>query len=114
MLPANALSYHQGDYLDGSALLTVRYTDETVVIPDHWVRDRCGAETLRLKVEEDTRLYAHQSTEGWSVFFEFPADYSFACAFVEKFLQKFRFFRNARGPDASGVRFPAVVELPQS
>ena len=113
MLPANALSYHQGQYLDGSTVLKVQYTEEAVALPDDWLRDRCGDETLHRKSDGDTRLYAHQSAEGWSVFFEFPADYALVCPFVEEYLQKFRFFRNARGPDATGVRFPAVVELPR-
>ncbi len=112
-LPPNALSYYQGDYIDGTVLLRVRYTDKTVAIPEDWITIRCAAEPLRLVADGDALVYAYQSnSEGWTVFFEIPADYERGCLFMEKFLQRFRFFRSAKGPDASGVPFPAVVELP--
>jgi len=110
-LPANALPYYRGVYLDGTVPLMILLTQTPVSIPDSWETLRCTTESLRYAAEEIGHYYAYQSDDGWAAFFELPADYPRGCVFMERFIQRFRYFRGVSGPDE--VQFPAVIELPR-
>ena len=110
ILPPNALSFYRGEYVDGSALLTVLYTEEVLAPPEDWTTTRCSSEALRFVTKEGRLHYLYVSDDGWSVFFEIPRSYERACPFIERFLQRLRFFKGVGASEI--VPFPAIVELP--
>ena len=116
VLPANAIRHEEGIYTDGPATLTVRYTEDEILIPEDWVTSVCGSSQssirLRFTLEDSWLHFVYTGPENWVVFFEIPDDYEKTCAFIERFLQRLRYFKSVS--DGSGsVSFPAIVEVPE-
>lgn len=115
VLPANAISYEEGVYIDGPSTLVVRYIEDEVLIPADWVTSVCGAgqgsTPLRFTLEDSRLHYGYESPEGWVVLFDVPEDYGKSCAFIERFLQRLRYFKSVTQSSES-VPFPAIVEVP--
>lgn len=109
VLQANAIRHYQGVYVHDGVKLTVRYSEEHIVIPSGWVTRRCGTLPVSFTVENGTLHYVYQAEEQWYVFFEIPESYGRDCAFIERFLQRFRYFRSVTG--SGNVPFPAVLEI---
>lgn len=113
VLPANAISHYEGVYTDGAATLTVRYAEENIIIPADWVTGLCGSAAVRFTLENGRLHYVYSSQEGWFILFDIPEDYGKTCAFIERFLQRLRYFKSvSKGGET--VPFPAIVEVPES
>jgi hypothetical protein len=108
-LPANATKYFEGTYTQGFHTIIVRYSEENIVIPAEWVTTRCGTLPLRFTVENNTVHYAYSQEETWAVLFELPDEYELSCAFIERFLQRLRYFKSVSESEEA-VPFPAIVE----
>jgi len=109
VLPANAIPHYEGVYRAGDFTITVRYTEESVVIPPDWVDRRCGTLPLRFTSGYGVFHYVYAAEEGWSAFFEIPENYGEDCPFIQRFVQRLRYFKSVS--EATGtVPFPAVVE----
>lgn len=115
VLPANAISHEEGVYTDGPATITVRYTEDEILIPADWVTSVCGSAQgstrLRFTLEESRLHFVYPSPEEWAVLFDFPDGYEKTCEFIERFLQRLRYFKSV-SKDAESVPFPAIVEVP--
>jgi hypothetical protein len=112
VLPANAISHHEGVYADGAMKLTVRYAEEDIIIPGDWVTGLCGTAAIRFTQESGRLHYVYSAEEGWFVLFDVPEDYGKTCAFIERFLQRLRYFKSVTKSEAA-VPFPAIVEVPE-
>lgn len=111
ILPANAIGHYQGVYEDGEFSITVRYTEEDIVVPSDWVTRRCGDDAVWFITDDQIIHYLYGSGDGWYTFFEFPRDYGEECVFIQRFLQRLRYFKSvAESPDS--VPLPAIVETP--
>ena len=111
VLPANAISHYEGVYTDGETELTVRYTEDEIIIPADWVTGFCGSEPVRFTQENGRLYYVYSAAEGWFVLFDVPEGYGKTCAFIGRYLQRLRYFKSVSKKDASAP-FPAIVEVP--
>ena len=109
VLPPNAIAHYQGLYKEGRFAISVLYTQESIVIPADWVTKRCGSDPVRFTVENDAIHYMYASQEGWYTFFTFPGDYGKDCSFIERFLQRLRYFKSVVG-SGEPVPLPAIIE----
>jgi hypothetical protein len=110
-LPPNAIRHTEGVYLDGIQQLVIRFTEEEFLVPESWLTGLCGASRVRFTLEGERLYYAYNSEEGWAVLFDVPENYGKTCAFIERFLQRLRYFKNV-SKDVDSVPFPAIVEIP--
>ncbi len=112
VLPANAIGHSEGVYTDGTVALTVRYTEEDIIIPADWVTGLCGSAPVRFTLDSARLHYVYSSEEGWFALFDVPEDYGKTCAFIERFLQRLRYFKSV-SKSGESVPFPAIVEVPE-
>jgi len=112
VLPANAIIHKEGVYTDGTEELFVRYTEEEIIIPGNWVTSVCGSTPVRFTLDNSRLHYAYSSEEGWFVLFDVPEDYKKTCDFIERFLQRLRYFKSV-AKESESVPFPAIVEVPE-
>ena len=107
-LPPNVLEFVEARYTHGTATIVIQFVEETVFTPDSWVPVRCNGEILRFTLEGESLHYSFEAEEGWTIFFDFPVEYTQICVFVTRFLQRLRYFFSVSEPDVP-VPFPAVL-----
>jgi len=110
LLPANAIRHYEGIYEHNGYTIIVRYTTDDVILPDNWVTRRCGTVPLRFTLENGAVHYAYLEDGNWVVFFEIADSYENGCSFIERFLQRLRYFKSVTD-NPETVPFPAIVEI---
>ena len=106
----NALPVFYGEYTYRKVKILVYFTEEEIVRSDSWQPFECPKRTLyRLEREEKLLLY-FRNENGWSVFFSMPEKIETPCRFIDKFLDRFLYFRSI-SRDRNIATFPAVLEF---
>ena len=106
----NAIPVFYGEYEYRNKKIIIYFSEEEIVRSDSWLPFECPERTLyRIKREERVVLYFRDENK-WSVFFSLPVELETPCRFIDKFLERFLYFRSiARGE--SIATFPAVLEF---
>lgn len=106
----NAIPVFYGEYEYQNKKIIIYFTEEEIVRSDSWAPFECPERILyRIKREERLVLYFRDENE-WSVFFSMHSELETPCRFIDKFLERFLYFRTiARGE--SIATFPAVLEF---
>ena len=108
-LSPNAISYFYGEYLYEDSVISVYYTDETLVPSSLWEKEVCGTlQVFRIPADNSTLLYYNENDR--SAFFLFPAELEDNCRFIIKFLERLNYFLRIYSED-SETPFPAVLKF---
>lgn len=109
-LPINVIDHYTGEYIVGDSRFTVYYTEASIVLFDTWTKLNCTSRRLRVveSVDESVLMYVVDDEE-WHVFVEAPQNNEVICKFVDVFIRRLRYFKEAA---ETGVPpFPAILDL---